>query len=124
MAEYLSDGIMEERIKNLEIKVEDVSKRVDSVEKHNSDEHSIFYDRLRDLGLSAQKNELENENIMEKLEDVSEDVKATRKDLEELKGKPSKLMGKFGTSIVSAIGSAIGGGIIVMIAYTIANGLT
>lgn len=124
MAEHLGDGIMEERIKNLEVKAEDVNKRVDSVEKHNSQEHSIFYDRLRDLGLSAQKNELENKNITEKLEDVSEDVKATRKDLEELKGKPSKLMGKFSSGVVSAIGSAIGGGIIVIIAYTIVNGLS
>lgn len=124
MAEHLGDGIMEERIKNLEVKVEDVSKRVDSVEKHNSQEHSIFYDRLRDLGLSAQKNELENKNIMEKLDDMSEDVKATRKDLEELKNKPAKMVGKFSSSFISSIGSAIGGGVIVVVAYSIIAGLT
>lgn len=112
MAECQNQCLMEERIKQLELKAE-----------HNSDQHSIFYDRLRALDLSNQKNEMENKNIMEKLEDISSDVKASKKDIEELKDKPSERTEKFSSAIISSIGSAIGVGILALIAYAILNGM-
>lgn len=124
MTDHLIDGVMEERIKNLELKYNTVDKKVENLSKRNSEEHSVFYDRLRDLGLTTQANQIENKNIMETLNEVKDDVKATRQDMEEIKNKPAKQAERFGSSVIASIGSALGGGIVALIAYILSNGFT
>lgn len=96
---------MEERIKQLEEK-----------DRHNSSEHSKFYDRFGSIGLDNQKHDLEIRNISEKLDKIDDS-------LEEMKDKPSKNIDKFSGAIISAIGSLIGTGIVGMILYSILAGL-
>lgn len=97
--------IMEEVIRQLELKAE-----------HNSREHDKFYENFRQFGLSHQKNTMNIQNIFDKLDEISGDVK-------EMKESPSKTADKFKSAIISAIGSAIGVGIIGIIAMAIVNGM-
>lgn len=102
--------IMEDRIRQIEKKQEKYSQ-----------EHGVFYDRLRNLDLKVQETALKSQNVMEKLDEISSDVKDSRKDIEELKNQPGNMVGKFKTSIISSIGSCLGGGIVALIAYSLVN---
>lgn len=98
--------IMEERIRQLELKAE-----------HNSKEHSKFYDNFREFGLSHQKNTMNIQNIFDKLDEISGDVK-------EMKESPARSADKFKSAVISAIGSAIGVAIIGVIAFAVVNGVS
>lgn len=104
--------IMEERIRQLELKAD-----------HNSQEHSKFYDNFREFGLSHQKNTMNIENIFKNITEMGTDMKEMKNDLKEMKEGPSKSAEKFKSALISAIGSAVGVAIIGLIAMSIVNGL-
>lgn len=97
---------MEERIRQLELR-----------DKHNSEEHSKFYDKFSDFGLSHKENTMNIKNIFEKMNEIGNDVK-------EMKESPSKTADKFKSAVVSAIGSAVGVAIIGIIAFVVVNGVS
>lgn len=112
MSDCHENCIMEERIRQLEEKA-----------KHNSEEHSKFYENFREFGLSHQKNTMNIESIFKNITEMNTDMKEMKSDLKEIKESPSKSAEKFKSALISAIGSAVGVAIIGLIAMTIANGL-
>ena len=94
---------MEERIKQLEEK-----------DRHNSSEHSKFYDKFGAFGLDNQKHELEIKNISEKLDEIADYVNGK-------KAQPQQWFDKFGSAIIASIGSMFGTGIIGLIVWSMMN---
>lgn len=97
---------MEERIKQLEEK-----------DRHNSSEHSKFYDKFGAFSLDNQKHEMEIKNISEKLDEIADYVS-------DKKSQPEKWFDKFGSAIVASIGSMLGTGIMALIVYSILSTLS
>ena len=92
---------LEERIKQLEEKA-----------LKNSGEHKEFYNKFEKIGLNNQEHDIALKNFDEKLDRIASDVKA-------LKEKPISRGEKFTSAIITAIGSSIGTGILLLIVYSI-----
>lgn len=88
---------MEERIRQLEQKMQ-----------KNSEEHKEFYSRLEQVNLKSLKLDIMVGNLESMLKDIANDVK-------ELKDKPLSRGEKFTSAVITAIGSSIGTGVLLMI---------